>query len=414
MQRTGWHDRGVSRLYSSSGVVGLAGRLPAVDHEPVRSSSLVLDGRPLTLAGRAHLYTCGITPYDVTHLGHAATFVWADLVVTLCRAAGVEPVTCRNVTDVDDVLTAAASRAGSRYDELAVTQEFLFDRDMRALAVAAPTHSPRARSHVDDVVQLAAALLATGDAYERDGHVFFRGERVLRDSGLGEDEATSLAREFGDHAADDGREHRFDVPVWRPSPEEHPAWPSPWGWGRPGWHAECAAMAWATCGSSIDLLVGGADLTFPHHAFQTAMVEAATGVAPFARRLLHVGEVRHDGAKMAKSTGNLVLVGDLLTRHRGAAVRLMLLNRPCREAWEYDEGQLAAAGELLDRLYAAAATPSGAPAGAPATATGSDAGVLDALLDELDVPAAVDLALEHGGAAAGALIHLLKLGEAGR
>ena len=400
----------MSRFYSSSGVVGLAGRLPAVDHDPVRSSSLVLDGRPLTLAGHAHVYTCGITPYGVTHLGHAATFVWADLVVTLCRAAGVEPVTCRNVTDVDDVLTAAASRAGSRYDELAVTQEFLFDRDMRALAVAAPTHSPRARSHIDDVVQLAAALLATGHAYERDGHVFFRGEQVLRDSGLTEDEATALAREFGDQAADDGREHRFDVPVWRPSPEEHPAWPSPWGWGRPGWHAECAAMAWATSGSSIDLLVGGADLTFPHHAYQTAMVEAATGVAPFARRLRHVGEVRHDGAKMAKSTGNLVLVSDLLTRHRGAAIRLMLLNRPGGEAWEYDEDQLAAAGELLDRLYAAAATPSEAPAAGP----GSDSGVLDALLDELDVPAAVGLALQHGGAAAGALIHLLKLGEAGR
>lgn len=397
----------MSRSFSSSGVLGLEGRLPAVDLDPVRSSSLVLDGRPLTLAGHAHVYTCGITPYDVTHLGHAATFVWADLVVTLCRAAGVEPVTCRNVTDVDDVLTAAASRRGSRYDELAVTQEFLFDRDMRALAVAEPTHSPRARSHVDDVVQLAAALLATGHAYERDGHVFFRGGAVLQASGLTEEHASRLAGEFGDRADDDGREDPFDVPVWRPSPEDHPAWPSPWGWGRPGWHAECAAMAWSTCGSSIDLLVGGADLTFPHHAYQAAMVEAATGVAPFARRQLHVGEVRHEGTKMAKSTGNLVLVGDLLTRHRGAAVRLLLLNRAWGEPWDYDEDALVAAGSLLDRLYAAAGSP-----GATRGPAGDDAAVLDVLLRELDVPAAVELALARGGGAAGSLIHLLKLGEA--
>lgn len=394
----------MARSLSSSGVVGLEGRLPAVDLDPVRSSSLVIGGRPLALAGRAHVYTCGITPYDVTHLGHAATFVWADLVATLCRAAGVEPVTCRNVTDVDDVLTAAAGRAGSRYDELAVTQEFLFDRDMRALAVATPTHSPRARGHVDDVVQLAAALLATGHAYERDGHVFFRGDGALRASGLAEDRAARLAAEFGDRA-DDGREQPFDVPVWRPSPPDHPAWPSPWGWGRPGWHAECAAMAWATCGSSIDLLVGGADLAFPHHAYQAAMVEAATGVSPFARRQLHVGEVRLGGAKMAKSTGNLVLVSELLTRHRGAAVRLLLLHRAVGEAWDYDEADLVAAGELLDRLYAAAGS-QGAPDG--------ERGVLDRLLTELDVPGAVEAALASGGSAAGSLIHLLKLGEAGQ
>ncbi len=392
---------------SSSGVVGLAGRVPAVDRDPLRSSALVLDGSPLPLAGTARIYTCGITPYDVTHLGHAATFVWADLLATVCRAAGVPPVVCRNVTDVDDVLTAAASGRGRPYDEFALTQEFLFDRDMTALGVAQPAHSPHARGHVGHVVQLAAALLETGRAYERDGFVFFRGAQVARDSGLPEHEAARRAEEFGDRAADDPREAPFDVPVWRPSPEDHPAWPSPWGWGRPGWHAECAAMAWAVCGSSVDVLAGGEDLAFPHHAYQAAMVEAASGVAPFARRQMHVGAVRHAGAKMAKSTRNLVLVSDLLAEHRPDAVRLMLLNRDWRRPWEYVDEQMVAAEELLDRLYAAA--------GRPGTGAGRDA-VLAALLDDLDVPTAVARAEDGGGVAARALLDLLKLtgGATGR
>ncbi|HET7358105.1 MAG TPA: cysteine--tRNA ligase [Nocardioidaceae bacterium] len=387
--------------YSSSGVIGRAGRMPVVDPDLLRSSRADLDGRPLPLVGTARIYTCGITPYDVTHLGHAATFVWADLLATVLHAAGVQPTVCRNVTDVDDVLTAAASGRGRPYDEFALTQEFLFDRDMRALRVAEPGHVPHARSHVKHVVQLAGALLRTGHAYERDGHVFFRGEQTVRASGLDEAEAERLATEFGDRAEDDGRDTPFDVPVWRPSPEDHPAWPSPWGWGRPGWHAECAAMAWAVCGSSIDVLVGGQDLAFPHHAYQSAMVEAASGVTPFARRQLHVGAVRHGGAKMAKSTRNLVLVGDLLAEHSGAAIRLLLLNRAWQRPWEYDAAQLSAAEDLLDRLYAAAARPSD-------SAGGKDS-VLGALLADLDVPGAVARALDERGATARAVLDLLKL-----
>jgi len=375
--------------------------VPLVDPDLLRSSRADLGGRPLPLVGSARIYTCGITPYDVTHLGHAATFVWADLLATVLHAAGLESVVCRNVTDVDDVLTAAASGRGRPYDEFALTQEFLFDRDMRALRVAEPGHVPHARSHVEHVVQLAGALLREGHAYERGGYVFFRGEQTVRSSGLDEAEAGRLAAEFGDRAEDDGREAPFDVPVWRPSPEEHPAWPSPWGWGRPGWHAECAAMAWAVCGSSIDVLVGGEDLAFPHHAYQAAMVEAASGTIPFARRQMHVGAVCHSGAKMAKSTQNLVLVGDLLAEHSGPAIRLMLLNRAWQRRWEYDAAQLATAEELLDRLYAAAAHPSD-------TAGGRDS-VLDALLADLDVPTAVSRALDEGGATARALLDLLKL-----
>ena len=386
----------------TSGVVGLSGRIPAVDPEPVLSDTLTLAGSALPLVGSMRIYTCGITPYDVTHLGHAATFVWADLAACLARHLGVTPVTCRNVTDVDDVLTAAARSRGWAYDEFALTQEFLFDRDMKALNVSRPDHTPHARSHVQHVVQLAAALVRSDAGYERDGHVFFRGGALPGAHGISAEEALRLSAEFGDQE-DDGRESPYDVPVWRPSPDDAPAWPSPWGWGRPGWHAECAAMAWATFGSSVDVLVGGEELTYPHHAYQGAMVEAATGVTPFARRQVHVGSVLHDGTKMAKSTGNLVLVGDLLERAPGAAVRLMLLNRHWSEAWEYLPADLDDAADHLERLFAASGRP------------GSEAGrleVLRALAADLDVPRAVAIAEEAGGAAARTLLRVLKLDEA--
>ena len=160
---------------SSSGVIGLDGRIGAADETVVRSAAIRLAGAPLPLVAVARLYVCGITPYDVTHVGHAATFVWADVLSSVIRMTGVQPVLCRNVTDVDDVLTRAAETRGRHYDEFALGQEFVFHQHMTRLGVRRPDHEPRARHHVTHVQQLAAALLATGDAYARDGHVWFRG-----------------------------------------------------------------------------------------------------------------------------------------------------------------------------------------------------------------------------------------------
>ena len=375
--------------------------MPAHDPEPLRSAGLRLAGVPLPLVGVARVYVCGITPYDVTHLGHAATFVWADTLAAVVRAAGVDSAVARNVTDVDDVLTDAAERRGLPYDELALTGEFAFERDMAALGVQRVDVAPRARAHVGQVVELAAALLAIGAAYERDGEVWFRGAEVAHASGLDLDEARRLSAEFGEAATGDDP---WDVPVWRRSAADHPAWPSPWGWGRPGWHAECAAMAWSALGSGVDVLLGGADLAWPHHAYQAAMVERASGATPFARVRMHVGTVHHEGAKMAKSTGNLVLVEDLVRRTSGAAVRLMLLDRPWREEWAYEPALLAEAAARLERLYAAAGRPADDVAAAEAQGR-----VLDLLLDDLAVPAALDLAEREGGAYARAALSLLRL-----
>lgn len=389
------HDHPMNRIVP--GVMGSEGRyaLPA-DAGP-RAADLVLAGEPLPLTGTMRLYTCGITPYDVTHLGHAATFVWSDMLVSLARRLQVKTVSSRNVTDVDDVLTAAAARAARHYDELAAMQEFQFDRDMRGLSVTRPDITPKAHAHITQVVQLADALLRTDAAYVVGGTVFFRAPADLDRRGLDEEAAAQAFEEFGDRA-DDGREATWDVPLWKPSGETDPAWPSPWGWGRPAWHVECSAMAATVFGASVDVLAGGADLAFPHHAYQAAILEAATGTRPFARRQMHVGTVHVDGAKMAKSTGNLVLVRDLLAEHEGSAIRLMLLNRPWSQAWEYAPSELAAATELLADLRAAGVR------------TGGDGeGVLSALLDDLDVPAAIEVAVADGGEAARTLLAVLKL-----
>ena len=384
---------------SSAGIVGSGGRYRLPAPTGPRAAGLVLAGTPVPLTGTLRVYTCGITPYDVTHLGHAATFVWADVLASVARAVEVRTVTSRNVTDVDDVLTAAAGERHRHYDELAATQEFLFDRDMRDLAVARPDLAPHARAHVAEVVQLADALLTLGHAYVVDGTVFFAAPADLDHGGFDEQQAAAALAEFGD-AVGDGRRGPWDVAVWKPSTDEHPAWPSPWGWGRPAWHVECAAMAATVFGASVDVLVGGADLAFPHHAYQAAMIEAASGTKPFARSRVHVGTVHAGGAKMAKSTGNLVLVRDLLADHEGAAVRLMLLHRNWSEPWEYDDALLGEAASLLEQLRTAAGRP------------GRDGGrgrVLAALLADLDVPAAVAQALRDGGEAARVLLSVLRL-----
>ncbi len=362
---------------------------------------LRLRDRVLPLVNPTRLYVCGITPYDVTHLGHAATFVWADVLAAVLRLAGTEVVTCRNVTDVDDVLTEAAGARGRAYDEFALYQEYLFGKDMAALGVHPPTHEPRARHYTKHVQQLAAALLDAGCAYHREGHVYFRGAGVAERAGLSAQDALALSAEYGDDPGDRLRECPFDVPVWRPSAGGQPAWPSPWGPGRPGWHAECAAMAAAVLGTSVDLVVGGEDLRFPHHAYQSAMVEAATSVTPFARGHLHVGTVHRGGAKMAKSTGNLALVDDLLRDHPPAAVRLLILDRPWYEPWEYHPEQTATAARVLDDLYAAARRPDKTPSAEEAATA--------ALLDDLNVPRAVEIARDGGGAAARLVLRVLSL-----
>jgi len=362
---------------------------------------LRLGGQILPMVGHVRMYVCGITPYDVTHLGHAATYVWADAAERVLRWHGHQVTVARNVTDVDDVLFAEARRRGESHTMLATLQRASFEGTMSTLQVRPPDHSPSAAQHIGHVVQLAAALLDREAAYERDGTVYARTSHAAAQAGV--DHATALrrAQEFHDDPDDPNKDDPLDIVLWHASgPDDDVSWPSPWGEGRPGWHAECAAMVLALFGPSVDIHCGGGDLEFPHHACEAALAEAATGVTPFARSWLRAGVVSVDGQKMAKSTGNLVLVEELLKSHTPGAIRLLLLNRRWSEPWTYQQSALDEAEATLERLYGAASTP-GNPPGAAA--------VPGALLDDLDVPTAVQIALEDGGQAARTLIEILAL-----
>jgi len=371
-------------------------------HTAGGAPAAVIAGQRVELLDRARVYACGITPYDVTHLRHAAAFAWVDTLGRTLRFLGVEPEVCRNVTDVDDVLDAAARRAGTAYDTFAAIQQFQFERDMAALNVRAPEHEPRAHRYVEQVIRLASGLLDAGAAYAREGSVYFRGSDVAGRAGLERSEAIRLSSEYAGRPDDPAKDDPLDTAIWQASEAGHPAWDSPWGPGRPGWHAECAAMAMSVFGPAVDVHAGGADLRFPHHAYHAAMAEAFTGVRPYARAWLHAGTVTIAGAKMAKSAGNLVLLEELLAGHPAAAVRLMILDRPWAESWDYQPGLLDTAAARLENLYQAAGR-----------IAASDPAAVDEmrrlLATELDVPAALDLAIETGGGPARTLASVLGL-----
>ena len=272
---------------------------------------------------------------------------------------------------------------------LATQETYRFEHDMAQLGVVRPTYEPRSRDYLDEVIALAAQLLATGAAYERNGSVYFRGEDVLSRARLDRDRGIELARANGGQPDDPDKDDPLDAALWQRSVGDEPAWESPWGLGRPGWHAECTAMSLATLGPTVDLHVGGEDLAFPHHVYEAAQAEAYTGVRPFARAWMHVGSVCVEGEKMSKSAGNLVYVHDVLDRFPPGALRLLILSRRWSDPWEFDETGLEHAAGELESLRG-----SGAATGDRELAEHQ---VASALLDDLDIPRALAVAKEAGG-----------------
>ncbi len=366
------------------------------DHDVVQIS-----GVRLPILGTARIYVCGITPYDTTHLGHAATFIWADMAARVLHLTGNPVEVCRNITDVDDHLLVQAEEQGVPWKSLATQQSYRFERDMELLGIARPAFEPRSHDHVDGVIALAAELLARNVAYERNGSVYFRSGAVYEVAGLGREEAVSLAAERGGHLDDPNKDDPLDAALWVRSIGDEPAWPSPWAPGRPGWHAECTAMALTTFGATVDLHAGGADLVFPHHAYEAAQAEAFTGVRPFARSWMHVGSVMAAGQKMAKSTGNLVFVHDLLERWSAAAIRFIILSRAWHESWEFDESELDHAEQEIEELRVLETKPGRSSAAAEE--------VQRALFDNLDLPRALAVAKEAHGESLRELMNLLGL-----
>ena len=339
------------------------------------------------------MYTCGITPYDATHLGHAATFLAYDVLQRRLIDLGHEVKCVRNVTDVDDPLFAKARELGVHYLDLAAGEEARFEADMAALEVL-PMHStPRASSAIADIRGFIGMVLDRGYAYQAGGNVYFDVAKFPAFGSVSHyshDEMVAFARERGGNVDDPNKRHPLDFVLWQTSTGDEPAWDTMWGPGRPGWHIECSALALRELGSTIDLHGGGSDLIFPHHECERAQSEAATGL-PFVRHWMHVAMVFMDGHKMSKSRGNLVFVDALRRQWDPRVIRLGIVAHHYRTEWEWNEGIMPAAADRLARWKAASVKGSG-----------SDGGVLNAVRDCLDDDLATPAALDVIDAAASA------------
>ncbi len=344
---------------------------------------------PFTPGPVVTMYTCGITPYDATHLGHAATFMAYDVLQRRLRDRGHETRCVRNITDVDDPLLAKAKELNIHYLDLAAREVARLEADLEALNFL-PVHSaPRATSAIAEIRKVVGLLIDAGHAYVAEGAVFFD---VATDPDfgslfhLGERAMMAFAAERGGNPSDPRKRNPLDFVLWQASLEGEPAWDSLWGPGRPGWHIECTALAQRELGDTIDLHGGGTDLVFPHHECSAAQSRCLTGV-PLARHWMHAALVWKDGHKMSKSLGNLVFVSELREDWDPRAIRLMLLGQHYRHEWSWSEELMPQATARLARW--------------------SDAGVGDGALkqvracldDDLDTPgavAAIDAAVAAG------------------
>jgi L-cysteine:1D-myo-inositol 2-amino-2-deoxy-alpha-D-glucopyranoside ligase len=341
------------------------------------------------------MYTCGITPYDATHVGHAAVYLTYDVLQRRLRDRGHETRCVRNVTDVDDDMLRKARELGVHYLDLAAAETARFDDDMRALDLLPSWSEPRATSAIADIRGFIGMVLDQGFAYQAGGGVYFDVAKCPRFgelSHLSRDEMLGLAAERGGNPDDPHKRDPLDFVLWQPSAPGEPAWESLWGPGRPGWHIECSALALRELGTTIDLHGGGSDLIFPHHECEAAQSEAATG-EPFVRHWMHQAMVRMDGEKMSKSLGNLVFVSDLRKTWDTRAIRLAVVANHYRSSWEWRDG-------LMDEAAHRLALWQSAGAGA-----GDDVlhEVRAALDDDLDTPRAVQ-AIDHGAKAGQSVI----------
>ena len=341
------------------------------------------------------MYTCGITPYDATHLGHAFTFISYDVLQRRLIDMGHQVKCVRNVTDVDDPLFAKARELGVHYLDLAAGEEARFESDMTALN-ALPVHStPRASSAIPDIRGFIGMVIDRGFAYESGGSVYFDVEKFPQFGSVSHysrETMIALARERGGNVDDPHKRNPLDFVLWHPSASDEPSWDTMWGAGRPGWHIECSALALRELGTTIDLHGGGSDLIFPHHECERAQSEAATG-QPFVKHWMHVAMVSMDGHKMSKSRGNLVFVDKLRTQHDPMAIRLGLIEHHYRTEWEWDDGLMARNEARLAQWKSAAHV------GSSQGDAGLLADVRSALDNDLDTPSAValvDAAVKNG------------------
>jgi cysteinyl-tRNA synthetase len=315
-------------------------------------STLTREKAPFTplRPGEVGMYVCGVTVYDLAHVGHARSALVFDVVRRHLAYRGYRVRFVKNFTDVDDRMIARSAETGVPVPELAERYIAAYRRDMAALGVAPPDVEPRATEHIPQMIALIERLLAAGVAYVVDGDVYFEVRRFPaygRLSGRALDDLRAGARV----EIDERKRDPLDFVLWKAAKPGEPEWPSPWGPGRPGWHIECSAMSMHYLGASFDIHGGGEDLVFPHHENEIAQSEAGTGV-PFARYWLHNAFVNLAAEKMSKSLGNVLTVEDLVRRHEPDAIRLALLGTHYRHPVEFAEARLEESARALERFRA--------------------------------------------------------------
>jgi L-cysteine:1D-myo-inositol 2-amino-2-deoxy-alpha-D-glucopyranoside ligase len=391
--------------WPAADVPELPGRAPVTRIWDTSSAALAVAAS----GQHARLYACGITPYDATHIGHAATYVAWDLLVRAWRDGGHEVSYVQNVTDVDDPLLERADRDGEDWRELAAREIALYRSDMTALRVLPPDHLVGAVEALPLIEMFNQLLADRGSVYELESDVYFSrfaDPAFGSVSGLDPDTMAELSAERGGDPGRQGKKDPLDPLVWMAERPGEPSWPSEFGPGRPGWHVECAAIATHYLGDSFDVQTGGRDLVYPHHEMSASHARVALGEHAFARAYAHSGMVRLDGEKMSKSRGNLVFVSRLLADGRDPmAIRLALLAHHYRTDWDWTDAGLAAATERLAVWRAAAEAASGDGAGGDRAGgdgaggdgaggggrTGEDvlAGIRDRTASDLDAPGAL-------------------------
>lgn len=345
-------------------------------------------------SGEVGIYVCGITPYDSTHLGHAATYVTFDLVHRCLLDNGHRVHFVENITDVDDPLFERAERDGVDWRDLGTSQINLFRSDMAALSVIPPREYVGAMESVGEVIDLVERLLEVGAAYRLDDDEFpdlyvdhtFTGQFGYESRY----DAATMAEYFAERGGDPdrvGKRHPLDALLWRSRREGEPSWDAPFGPGRPGWHVECSAISTNRLGAPFAIQGGGRDLRFPHHEFSAAHAEAAHGLDRMAGHYVHAGMIGLDGVKMSKSLGNLVFVSGLTAAgHDPSAIRLGLYAGHYRDDRDWSDAVLLRAETRLEAWRTAATTAAHRPAADAATLVTE---VRTALADDLDTPTAL-------------------------
>ncbi len=343
------------------------------------------------------IYVCGITPYDHAHLGHAMSYIIFDVLRRYLEFRGYRVKHVQNYTDIDDRIIARANSLGHSFDQVAATYIDEFDQEMRDLNITPAHIFPRATQEIPTIVEMTERLIEKGHAYRANGDVYFR-VRSKSDYGKLSGRDVDSLRAGARVEPGERKEDPADFALWKGAKPGEPAWESPWGPGRPGWHIECSAMSYRYLGATLDIHGGGQDLIFPHHENEIAQSEAYSGQQPFVRYWLHNGWLTFGEEKMSKSLGNIITIREGLASYGADGIRSFVLTSHYRAPLTYSEEALESGKRAAERLRLAATLPGGEGPAADFEVEGFRERFVSAMDDDLNTPAGLaalfDLARE--------------------